>query len=147
MDIQKVMHTGVQPPSTKTKEAGPQPGVTFTEIINQRREEKAYARFTNMIQKIDDQGKVLAESRTVEELRKYKELIKDFMEEAVQHGLKLEEQRGFNRRGRTKLYKIVEEVDKKLIDLTDAVLSKEQSSLSILDKVGEIKGLLVNVFV
>lgn len=146
MDIQRVMQTGVAPPTSKTKQEQVTSSVTFTEIINQRREEKAYERFTKMIEEIDHQGKLLAESRTVETLRKYKQLVKDFLEEAVEHGLKVEERRGFNRRGRTKLYKIVEEVDKKLIELTDAVLAQEKKRIDILDKVGEIRGLLVNVY-
>ena len=75
---------------------------------------------------LEDQGKVLADSRTVEDLKKYKKLVKEFMDAAVKNGLKLEEQRGFNRRGRTKVYKIVKEVDKKLIDLTNAVLEKKK---------------------
>lgn len=146
MDIQRVMQTGVAPPTSKTKQEQVTSSVTFTEIINQRREEKAYERFTKMIEEIDHQGKLLAESRTVETLRKYKQLVKDFLEEAVEHGLKVEERRGFNRRGRTKLYKIVEEVDKKLIELTDAVLAQEKKRIDILDMVGEIQGLLVNVY-
>ncbi|SFE31917.1 YaaR family protein [Alteribacillus iranensis] len=146
MDIQKVMQTGIQPPSAKPKSTGTEPSVSFTEIIKQRREEKAYERFTKMIDNIEDQGKILAESRTVEDLRKYKQLVKEFMEDAVKQGLNLEERRGFNRRGRTKLYKIVEEVDRKLLDLTNAVLSKESKGLAVLDLVGEIKGMLVNIY-
>ncbi|WP_026700226.1 YaaR family protein [Salibacterium aidingense] len=145
MDIQKVMQTGTTPPAQKSKEA-PRPGVTFSEIMEQRRSDKAYDRFTKIIQDIDDLGKVLSESRTVEELRKYKQLVKDFMEEAVEHGLNLEEKRGFNRRGRTKVYKIVEEVDQKLLDLTNSVVDQQKSSLDILDQVGEIRGLLVNIY-
>ena len=59
---------------------------------------------------------------------------------------KLEEQRGLGWRGRTKVYKIVKEVDKKLIDLANTVLEKEQNGLDILGLVGEIKGLLVNIY-
>nr|WP_275899699.1 YaaR family protein [Bacillus piscicola] len=139
------METGLTRPAAKTKEAA-RTSTTFTEIMAQRRQEKAYERFTQMIDDIEDQGKVLAESRTAEELRKYKQLVKDFLQEAVDHGLSLEEKRGFNRRGRTKVYKIVEEVDRKLLDLTNAVLEKEKSGIGILDMVGEIRGLLVNVY-
>ena len=47
---------------------------------------------------------------------------------------------------RTKIYKIVKEVDKALIDLTNSVLDKEKNSLDILSRVGEIKGLLINMY-
>ncbi len=145
VDIHKVMQTGVHPPSSKGKETS-RTSVSFTEIMDQRRHDKAYDRLTKMIEQIDDQGKVLSETRTVEELRKYKQLVKDFMKEAVDHGLNLEEKRGFNRRGRTKIYKVVEEVDRKLLELTNAVMEKEKKGIDILDKVGEIRGLLVNLY-
>lgn len=120
--------------------------VSFTEVMGKKREDLLHEKMTKMMQDIEDQGKVLAESRTVEDLKKYKRMVKEFMEDAVNNGLKLEEQRGFNRRGRTKVYKIVKEVDSKLIDLTNAVLQKEKSGLDILGMVGEIKGLLINIY-
>lgn len=120
--------------------------VSFTELMGKKREDLLHEKMTKMMQDIEDQGKVLAESRTVEDLKKYKKMVKEFMEDAINNGLKLEEQRGFNRRGRTKVYKIVKEVDSKLIDLTNAVLQKEKSGLDILGMVGEIKGLLINIY-
>ena len=119
---------------------------TFQEVMAQRRQEWDEAKLNKLMQDIEDQGKVLAESRTVEDLRQYKSMIKQFMDDAVKYGLQLEEKRGFNRRGRAKIYKVVSEVDKKLINLTDAILKKQKSTLDILDMVGEIKGLLINIY-
>ncbi|GAE30784.1 YaaR family protein [Halalkalibacter hemicellulosilyticus] len=144
MDVQRVSKAGIN--KTDMKPKGPEASVSFKEVIGKQRNEKAYARLSALMQKIDDQGKVLSETRTVDELRKYKKLVKEFMEDAVEFGLSLEERRGFNRRGRTKIYKIVKEVDRKLLDLTDAVLDKQKKGLDILNMVGEIKGLLVNIY-
>ncbi|MBB5173017.1 YaaR family protein [Texcoconibacillus texcoconensis] len=144
MDVQKVGRTSLH--KTSQKQTGTDPKVTFQEIMREGRDNKTYERLQQLLGKIDDQGKVLSESRTVEDLRKYKEMVKEFMDDAVKLGLNLEEKRGFNRRGKTKVYKIVREVDSKLVDLTDAVLNQQKKSLDILDKVGEIRGLLVNVY-
>ncbi|PSL51125.1 hypothetical protein B0H94_10135 [Salsuginibacillus halophilus] len=145
MDIQKVGRTDAAKRTEAKKPAGGDQ-VKFTELMDQRRNDRNHERMNQLMQKIDDQGKVLAESRTVDELRKYKDLVKSFMNEAVENGLSLEEKRGFNRRGRTKVYKIVEEVDRKLLDLTNDVINKEKRGLDILDKVGEVRGLLVNMY-
>ena len=59
------------------------------------------------MQDIEDQGKILSKSQTVEDLKKYKKLVKEFMDDAVNNGLKLEEQRGFNRRGEQKYIKLL----------------------------------------
>lgn len=145
MDVHRIQRTGLGRIEQKkhTEVTG---SVTFSEVMRQKRDEKVYARFNQLIEEIDEQGKILAEKRTVEELRKYKQLVKEFIEDAVNHGLELQERRGFNRRGRTKIYKIVQEVDRKLLDLTNAVLEKQKSSLDILEMVGEIKGLLINLY-
>lgn len=144
MEIQKVGKAGVD--KVKGKNNIPTESVSFQEVMAKGRQQTVYEKLSKFVEEIEDQGKVLAENRTVDELRKYKKMVKQFMEEAVQNGLQLEEQRGFNRRGRTKIYKIVKEVDKKLIDLANTVLDKEKSSLDILNTVGEIKGLLINIY-
>jgi uncharacterized protein YaaR (DUF327 family) len=41
---------------------------------------------------------------------------------------------------------VVETVDEKLSELTDELMKKEESSIDILGKVGEIKGLLINIY-
>ncbi|MFV8828021.1 YaaR family protein [Alkalihalobacterium sp. APHAB7] len=144
MDVQRIGRANLN--RVEQKAQGPTASVSFAEVMGKQRDEQAYERINQLMQKIDDQGKVLAETRTVDELRKYKALIKEFMEDAVSLGLRLEEKRGFNRRGRTKVYKIVQEVDRKLLDLTNAVLDKQKRGLDILDMVGEIKGLIVNIY-
>jgi uncharacterized protein len=144
MEVQKVGKIATEKIQSKTNM--PTESISFQEVIAKNRQQTVYDKMTKMVQEIEDQGKTLAENRTVDHLRKYKKMVKNFMEEAVQNGLQLEEQRGFNRRGRTKIYKIVKEVDKKLIDLTNAVLDKEKKTLDILGMVGEIKGMLINIY-
>ena len=144
MEVNRVSKTGLN--RVQKKEDLVTESISFTEVMGTKRENLVYEKMTKMMSAIEDQGKVLAESRTVEDLKKYKKLVKEFMDDAVKNGLKLEEQRGFNRRGRTKVYKIVKEVDKKLIDLTNAVLEKEKKGINILNLVGEIKGLLINIY-
>ncbi|WP_275296734.1 YaaR family protein [Brevibacillus choshinensis] len=131
---------------TKPKQEVATDKVIFTELMNKGREQMDTERLHKKIQEIEEQGKILAESRTVGDLRKYKSLVKSFMEDAVKHGLALEERQGFNRRGRSRIYKIVKEVDKQLLDLTDGMLKKQEPGLRILERIGEIKGLLINIF-
>ncbi|MEW9669531.1 YaaR family protein [Ammoniphilus sp. 3BR4] len=121
-------------------------GIHFQDVVRQQHSKMTTDKLKKMISDIDAAGERLAKTRTVRELRVYKNLVKSFMEEAVKHGVGLEERQGFNRRGRSKVYKMVTEVNEKLVELTNAVLSKEQKGLDILNQVGEIKGLLVNMW-
>ncbi|MFV2046276.1 YaaR family protein [Metabacillus sp. YM-086] len=144
MDVQKVGRATLN--NIEKKQQVATESVSFTEVMANKRGNALYERFATLAKDIEDQGKVLSESRTVEDLKKYKKLVKTFLEEAVNNALQLENQRGFNRRGRTKIYKIVKEVDSKLIDLTNEVLNKQQKGLNILNMVGEVQGLLINIY-
>lgn len=144
MDVQKVGRSNLN--RVDQKKTGTEAKVSFQEVMQRGRDNSQYERLNNLMIKIDDQGKTLSESRTIDELRKYKQLVKEFMDDAVKLGLSLEERKGFNRRGRTKVYKIVREVDQKLLDLTNAVIKDQKKGLDILGMVGEIRGLLVNIY-
>ncbi|MDF0726068.1 YaaR family protein [Cytobacillus sp. S13-E01] len=144
MEVQKITNANLN--KIKARDEVAKESVSFSEVMSKGRKQQNYERLTGMMKEIEGQGKQLAESRTIDNLRKYKKLVKDFMEEAVSNGLQLEEQRGFNRRGRTKVYKIIKEVDSKLIELTNAVLDKEKKGLDALSLVGEIHGLLINIY-
>lgn len=130
----------------KPKQDVPSDKIYFSELMSQGREQLNAERFQKLVADIEEQGKILAESRTVGDLRKFKSLVKSLLDDAVKNGLRLEERQGFNRRGRSRIFKIVKEVDAKLLELTDAVLKKQEPSLRILERVGEIKGLLVNIY-
>lgn len=144
MEVNKVTRTTLD--KTKAKPEVASEKTTFTEVMATKRTDLVMAKLQKLMEDIEDQGNVLSESQTVDDLRKYKKLVREFLDESVKNALALEERRGFNRRGRTKIYKIVTEVDKKLLELTDAVLHQQEKGLKILDLVGEIKGLLINVY-
>ncbi|WP_026832141.1 YaaR family protein [Exiguobacterium undae] len=146
MDIRRIQETSrLQTPKTGPREV--EASTTFSALMQDKREHKGYERLQQKLMLVEEHGQLLAESQTIEHLEAYKEKIKDFLKDALDQSQQLEEKRGFNRRGRTKIYKVVEQVDAKLLQLTDNVISGESRSLEILDQIGEIKGMLVNVFV
>lgn len=120
--------------------------ISFRELMSTRRSEMDVERLNRLIEDIDDQGKILAQSLTVEDLRDYKKKVKEFMSEAVKYGLKVQQSRGFNRGGRMRMYKTVQKVDEKLLELADAVINKEEKGLKVLNLVGEIRGLLLDLY-
>jgi len=146
MDIRRIQETSrLQTPKTGPREV--EASTTFSALMQDKRENKGYERLQQKLMLVEEHGQLLAESQTIEHLEAYKEKIKDFLKDALDQSQQLEEKRGFNRRGRTKIYKVVEQVDTKLLQLTDTVISGESRRLEILDQIGEIKGMLVNVFV
>ena len=82
---------------------------------------------------------------TVRELLQYKLLIRQFLEETARRGVNLRDTKGWDRRGRSKRYKLLEEIDQELLSLADEILETEQGRIEILHKIGEIRGMLINL--
>lgn len=144
MEVQRITNRSLS--RTDVKEEVAKDSVSFTSVMDKRRTDVTFERLSKKMTEIEVQGEKLADTRSVENLRKYKKMVKDFLDDAIKNGLELKEQRGFNQRGSTKVYKLVKEVDKKLIDLTNQVLDKEKKGLDVLNLVGEIKGMLLNIY-
>lgn len=144
MEVQRIGRSTLD--KVKGKQDVARASIEFQAMMDKKRQDTNYDRLSKKVFEIEEQGKKLADTQSVENLRKYKKMVKDFMDDAIKNGLELTEHRGFNQRGSTKVYKLVKEVDKKLIDLTNEVLNKEKKGLDILDLVGEIKGMLINIY-
>lgn len=121
------------------------PRITFTEVLAQKDYDSQKRALEQALSEIDKKGKALTEERTIENLYIYKDMIREFIEEVLQNGFEIKERRGFSRAGRTKILRTVSEIDKKLVDLTNIILKREQRELNLLKRVGEIQGLLVDL--
>lgn len=144
MDVQRIGKAALL--KAGRREEARKDSISFKEVIGTRRADITFERLTKRMQEIEAQGKVLADTQSIEHLRKYKKLVKDFMDDAIKNGLQLEERRGFSQRGSAKVYKLVKEVDQKLVELTNAVLDKEERGISLLGMIGEIQGMLINIY-
>lgn len=144
MKINRIEKTRVD--KVQKKEQPTSDKVSFKELISDKRDQKTVERLNGLLNDIKDQGKVLSEKRTIDNLMKYKKMVKEFMDEAVEHGLNLEKRGGFRRGGRSRILKLVSQVDKKLLEVTDAVIKDEKKGLNLLKLTGEIQGLLINIY-
>lgn len=118
---------------------------SFSDMMRQQDEKASSEQLQRMIDQIQKQGDRLSKSMTVRELRQYKLLIKQFLEETARRGVGLRDTRGWDRRGRAKRYKLLEEIDEHLLALADELIDTEAGKLEILQRVGEIRGLLINL--
>jgi uncharacterized protein YaaR (DUF327 family) len=145
MKIQKVK--GAKAKGMSAQKVGTKPSISFEEILNIEKTHDEYNKYQERIDEIREVGERLAEKKTVETLVEYKKMIKEFLEEAVDVALKLDERRSFSRSARTSILRTVSNIDEKLIELTDMIIKKERKQIRLLEKIGEIQGLLVNLFV
>ena len=102
---------------------------------------------TRMLNDITLQGKLIAKHMDIREMKKYRGLIKDFLNEIVNRSHKFSRENFLDRRGRHRVYGIVRLVDEKLDELAQALVEDEKNQIDILNKIGEIEGLLLDIVI
>ena len=108
-------------------------------------EEGLQERLTLMYEDITMQGNKITKHMDVKDMKRYRTLIKDFMNEIVNRSHKFSRENFLDRKGRHRVYGIIRRVDDALDELAQELLKDEKDHLSILAKVGEIRGLLLDI--
>jgi len=109
-------------------------------------ESELQEKLNGLMKDITAQGDRLAEHMDIRDMKKYRELVKDFLNEVVNRSHKFSRENFLDRRGRHRVYGIVKLVNKNLDDLAGELVKDEKDHLTILSKVGEIRGLLLDVY-
>lgn len=102
-------------------------------------------KLNDLMGKIDEQGKKLADHMDIKDMKKYRGLVKDFINEVVNRSHSFSRDNFLDRRGRHRVYGMIKLVDKNLDDLAQELVSDEKDHLSILGRVDEIRGLLLDI--
>ena len=104
------------------------------------------ARLQNLMEEITMQGERLYKRRDVRDMWHYRRLVKDFMNEVVTHSHSFSRENFLDRRGRHRVYGISRLIDENLDQLAQELMKDEQDNLAILNTIGEIRGLLLDIF-
>ena len=144
MDIRVNDVNSTIPAENKTK-ASKAEG-TFKFVLASNVEEALLKEKLNSLMKqITEQGEKIVKHTDIGDMKRYRELVKDFMNEVVNRSHEFSRENFLDRRGRHRVYGIVKLVDKNLDDLAAELLKDEKDNLEILSKVGEIRGLLIDI--
>ena len=124
----------------------PQNRIPFQQLIKNHTQQIQSGQLQYLLTEIEKASDRLAKSKNFRDLIKYKNLVKKFIAEAVDNGLKLKKTYTWDEFGQNRTLKIIEQIDEKLLQLIDEVLTKEKENIKILGLLGEIKGLLINLY-
>ncbi len=102
-------------------------------------------RLTNLMSEITAEGEIIAKRKDIKDMRRYRGLVKDFMNEILNRSHKFSRQNFLDKKGRHRVYGIIKLVDQNLDDLAAELLKEESDNISILAKIGEIRGLLIDL--
>ena len=101
---------------------------------------------TLMMEEIESQGNRLAKHHDIRDMKKYRALVKGFLNEIITRSHSFSRENFLDRKGRHRVYGIVRLVDETLDSLAQELVKEEKDHLAILAKIGEIRGLLLDIF-
>ena len=104
-------------------------------------------RLEALLSDITVQGKKIADHMDLGDVRHYRNLIKEFINEVVTNAHEYSRENFLDRRGRHRVYNIIKLVDKGLDELAQELLKQEKNHLAILEKTREIEGLLLDLMI
>ena len=116
-------------------------------LLSKVEESELQSKLDGMIKDITAQGDKIAKHMDIKDMKKYREMVKDFMNEVVTHSHKFSRENFLDKRGRHRVYGIVKLVDKNLDDLAQELLREEKNHIGILGRIDEIKGLLLDMVI
>lgn len=104
------------------------------------------AKIDGLMMDITAQGERIARHMDIRDLRRYRGLVKEFLNEVVFRSHKFSRENFLDRRGRHRVYGIIRKIDETLDALAEELMLDEKDHLAILSRIGEIEGLLLDIF-
>lgn len=144
MDIKVNQTQPVNKPESKIPVQETDGTFKFT-LISNIEENGLQARLTLMMEDITQQGKKLSKHMDIRDMKRYRGLIKDFMNEVVNRSHKFTRENFLDRRGRHRVYGMIKLIDQTLDELAGELIKDEKDNLLILSKIDEIRGMLLDI--
>ena len=144
MKINQMLPT--QGVSEQTEQAKPADDQFRFTLMSRIDDEGLQERLNLMFQDITMQGKKISKHMDVRDMKRYRTLIKDFLNEVVNRSHKFSRENFLDRRGRHRVYGIIRLIDENLDSLAEELMKEEKDHLAILGKIDEIKGMLLDIF-
>ena len=144
-DVNKVSQAQ-QLNQVEQKAQTPPPDGTFKFTLISCIEETALQeKLAVLLEDITKEGKKIAKHMDVRDMKYYRSLIQEFMNEIVTRSHKFTRENFLDRRGRHRVYGMIKLVDENLDLLAAELMKEEKDHLLILSKIDEIRGLLLDI--
>ncbi|MEN8904858.1 MAG: YaaR family protein [Clostridiales bacterium] len=121
------------------------PKIKFGDKLKMFSDKNTDEKIQLLVEKIIEQGEKLSKKIDIKELKQYKLLISEFMEETIHNSHKFTKEEFLDRRGRHRVYAVIKNVNKELDELTKDVLSSEKDNIKILNRLEDIRGLVMDL--
>ena len=99
----------------------------------------------NLVNKIVQQSEKLSQKVDIKELMVYRKLVAEFLEVALGNSRKFSKQSLLDRRGRHKVYALIKKINTELDSLMQDVMNGEKDNIIILQRVDDIRGMILDM--
>jgi uncharacterized protein YaaR (DUF327 family) len=103
-------------------------------------------RVRNMLNKIAEQGEKLSKKMDIRDFKIYKAMISEFLDEIVNNSHKFSKKSFLDRRGRYKVYAVIKRINEELDLIAKEFLKDEKDNIQILQRLDDIRGLILDIF-
>ncbi len=131
---------------TKTSQAAQSDGAFKFTLVSQLEEAGLQERLTLMLEDITQQGERIKKRMDIRDVKRYRMMIQEFMNEVVSRSHEFSRENSLDRRGRHRVYGIVKLVNQAIDELAQELIEEEVDALMILARIDEIRGMLLDIF-
>ncbi len=144
MDMRINQLTGQAPVEAGTQVVKGDDSFKFT-LISHIENDELQEKLSNLMKEIEEQGAKITKHMDIRDMKRYRNLVKEFMNEVTANSHEFSRENFLDRKGRHRVYGIIKEVDKSLDDLAQELLKEEKDNLEILKRIDDIRGMLLDI--
>ena len=144
MDLKINQMTASAPVESQTQAPKGDDSFKFT-LVSHIENNELQEKLSGLMKDIEEQGNKIAKHMDIRDMKRYRNLVKEFMNEVAANSHEFSRENFLDRRGRHRVYGIIKEVDKSLDELAEELLKEEKDNLAILGKIDDIRGMLLDI--
>ncbi len=109
-------------------------------------ESELQEKIVSLMEQINEEGEKISKKKDIRDMRRYRSLVKEFLNEVVNRSHAFSRENFLDKKGRHRVYGIIRLVDENLDALAQELMKEEKDNMEVLSKIGEIRGLLLDLF-
>jgi uncharacterized protein YaaR (DUF327 family) len=117
---------------------------SFYDELKLAETEEIHIEFDKLVEEITRQGERFSKNPTLQELKLYKSMIREFLKYVTDRMFSVEHHTGG--KWKQKIYTVSKIIDEKLQALTKLVVSQQTDNIDLLATLDEIRGLLIDLY-
>ena len=119
--------------------------VSFKRTLTDLSREQYETHMNSLITKIDEQAAKLTNRADIREFQKYRQMLKEFLDEVVSNGYAFSKDDAYGARGRHRFFATVKTIDTKLDEMAKELLSGQADNVDLLHRIDDIRGLILDI--